>query len=235
MIRLSHRPLIRLKETGFLSQNKRSFSLAKSNSNTHPFGHREKLAEQYLQQREWTIERLLQNRRALKEHTGFARQLQVNWVHKNDFVSKAVEDMVSKDIGSLLVYDDIVVSQAERSTNIDNNENNKKFLGIITERDFLRKVLGENLLPNSTTCGTIMTPRKSLSVVTLDHTLYECLHIFEKGEFRHLPVVSPRGDLGPEEEDVLAVLSQRDLVHEFRKFHETNLKYIESFVDFPIW
>lgn len=74
-----------------------------------------------------------------------------------------------------------------------------------------------------------------MTVVSLDHTLYELLHLFESATFRHLPVVCPRPDLGPDEEDVLAVLSTRDMVHEFRTFHETNLKYVESFVDFPIW
>jgi CBS domain-containing protein len=191
-------------------------------SNAPPFGHRERLAEKYLAQREWTVERLLQSRKMLKEHTNFAKQLAVNWIEKSSPVSKAVDDMVMKDIGSLLVCDNL---KAE----------NKKFLGIITERDFMRKVLGPKLSPETTLCEQIMTSRETLSVVTLDHTLYECLHVFEKGEFRHLPVVAQRGDLGPEEEDVLAVLSQRDLVHEFRKFHETNLQYIESFVDFPVW
>lgn len=189
---------------------------------TAPLGQRERLAEKYLAQREWTVERLLQSRRLLKEKTTFAKQLAVNWIEKSSTVSNAVDDMVMKEIGSLLVCDDV---NAER----------KQFLGIITERDFLRKLLGKKLSAETTPCEVIMTPRKQLSLVTLDHTLYECLHIFEKGEFRHLPVIASRGDLGPDEEDVLAVLSQRDLVHEFRKFHETNLQYIESFVDFPIW
>ena len=204
-----------------LSRCSRSYQIRSFSSNP-PFGHRERLAEKYLAQREWTVERLLQSRKLLKQNTSLAKQLAVNWIEKSSPVSQAVDDMVGKDIGSLLVCDSL---QAE----------NKKFLGIITERDFLRKVLGPKLSPETTTCERIMTPRTKLSVVTLDHTLYECLHVFEKGEFRHLPVVSLRGDLGPEEEDVLAVLSQRDLVHEFRKFHETNLQYIESFVDFPVW
>jgi CBS domain-containing protein len=180
-------------------------------STATPYGHRERLAEKYLAQREWTVERLLESRRLLKENTDFSKQLAVNWVEKTSPVSKAVEEMVTKDIGSLLVCSDI---KAE----------SKKFLGIITERDLMRKVMGARLNAETTKCDEVMTARKSLSVVTLDHTLYECLHLFEKGEFRHLPVVALRGDLGPEEEDVLAVLSQRDLVHEFRKFHETNLQ-----------
>lgn len=191
-------------------------------STSSVFGRREKLAEEYLKHRDWTVEKLLKGRKALKEHTGFARQLQVNWISKDDTVFRAVEEMVKKDVGSLLVCDDV---NAER----------KKFLGIITERDYLRKIVVRNLSSKTTPCEEIMTKRKSISVVTLDHTLYECLHVFEIASFRHLPVITERGDLGENEEDVVAVLSQRDLVHEFRKFHEANLKYIESFIDFPIW
>jgi CBS domain-containing protein len=209
---ISSRPVIR-----HLREQRISLSTASS-----PFGERERLAEKYLAQKEWTVERLLQSRRVLKEKTRFAPQLGVNWIEKNALVIKAVEEMVEKDVGSLLVCDSIT---AERKT----------FLGILTERDFLRKVLVKGLSSKSTACEVIMTPRQNLSVVTLDHSLYECLNVFENSNFRHLPVVAHRGDLGPGEEDVLAVLSQRDLVQEFRKFHEANVQYIESFVDFPIW
>lgn len=211
---------MRLSTTSF-KRGRRSFSSFSSGANS-PYGHRERLAEKYLEKKEWTVEKLLQSRKALKEHTGYEKQLQVNWISGNEVVSSVAQEMVQRSIGSMLVCDNM-------------NDDRKRFLGIITERDFLRKVLGKNLQPAEVKVKDIMTPRKVLSVVTLDHTLYECLHVFEKGDFRHLPVVAARGDLGPEDEDVLAVLSQRDLVHEFRKFHEANLQYIESFVDFPIW
>ncbi len=187
------------------------------------YGQRERLAEEYLQQREWTVERLLQSRRALKEHTGYSKQLQVNWIGQEEFVVTGVREMAKRQVGSLLVCDGL--ESASR----------KKFLGILTERDYLQKIVVKDLSSKSTKCKDIMTPRDHLSVVTLDHTLYECLYLFEHANFRHLPVIVQRNDLGEEEEDVIAVISQRDLVHEFRKFHEINLKYLESFVDFPVW
>ena len=78
-----------------------------------------------------------------------------------------------------------------------------------------------------------MTERKAIQTITPNYSLYECLSIFEKNKFRHLPVITL--DPKTKEEIVLAVISQRDLIDEFRRFHSSNLKYVENFIDFPVW
>lgn len=168
------------------------------------------------------MENLLQARAAIKAHEIFSKQLQVNWISKESTVERAVREMVKRNIGSMLVCDNELAE-------------NKKFVGILTERDYLKKILVKNISSQTAMCGEIMTPRKAITTVTLDSTLYECLQAFETGTFRHLPVVTSRPDLGKGEEEVLAVFSQWDLLQEFKKFHVANLKYMEAFVDFPVW
>ncbi|KAH9257770.1 hypothetical protein BASA81_004236 [Batrachochytrium salamandrivorans] len=171
------------------------------------FGERERLAHEYLQFREWTVESLLNSR------VGSPKQLEVNWIADTDTVDRCVREMVSRDIGSMIVR----------------GGETGGWMGIVTERDYLKKVLVRDLSSAKVRCEEIMTPKAKVEVVNLDSTLYECMNRFDLGKFRHLPVVSPDGN------EVLAVFSQRDLVREFNKLHVTNLQYIESFVDFPIW
>jgi len=187
-----------------------------------PFGKREKLAENYLSQRDWTCARALANRRAVQQTTGFAKQLEVNWVASTSTVFDAVKTMADAHVGSVLVCKD---PSAER----------KALMGIFTERDYLRKVAVKDLSSRTTPVSQIMTPRSAMRVIYPEFSLYECLDEFENATFRHLPVVVPRPDLGANEEDVVAVLSMRDMVHEFRRFHFANLEYLEEYIDFPVW
>ncbi len=63
-------------------------------------------------------------------------------------------------------------------------------IGILSERDILRKVLGSELRLGQATVEQYMTPDPE--VVTLDDTIARAVHVMHVGEFRHLPLVDER-------------------------------------------
>lgn len=96
------------------------------------------------------------------------------------------EIMKSKKVGSLLVAQD------------------DKTVGIITETDLVRRVLGEDRVPYITPVSQVM----SAPVLTIspDASVYDAQDMMDKHHIRHLLVVD-------EDEGVLGLISIRDLIH----------------------
>jgi CBS domain-containing protein len=65
--------------------------------------------------------------------------------------------------------------------------NQGSLLGIISERDYARKVILKNRSSHDTPVGDIMTP--SPVSVTPEDTVHHCMQLMTDGRFRHLPVV----------------------------------------------
>ena len=84
-------------------------------------------------------------------------------------VLEAVKQMVSANVGSLLV--------------IDSGE----IAGIVTERDFLRRVAGDEGSDNEASVREIMS--SPLVVVTPQTSVDECMALMTNRRIRHLPVV----------------------------------------------
>jgi CBS domain-containing protein len=84
-------------------------------------------------------------------------------------VYQALELMVQKNIGSLLVCDQ------------------GKFVGIFTERDYARKVILKGKTSKETMIGEIMT--ENPITVTPDDNIDECMKIMTNKHIRHLPVM----------------------------------------------
>jgi CBS domain-containing protein len=86
-------------------------------------------------------------------------------------VFDALKLMSDKEIGSLMVMDEL-----------------GKVEGIITERDYARKVMLKGKSSLETPVGEIMTPREGMYVVKLDNTVEECMVLMTGKHVRHLPV-----------------------------------------------
>jgi len=87
----------------------------------------------------------------------------------DETVYDAIAQMADKRIGALLVV-------AER-----------RLIGIITERDYARKVILHGRSSRDTQVREIMT--RSLITVTPDHTVDECMRLVTEHRIRHLPVL----------------------------------------------
>ncbi|MEK7112936.1 MAG: CBS domain-containing protein [Patescibacteria group bacterium] len=77
--------------------------------------------------------------------------------------------------------------------------------GIVTERDFARKIILKSKNPRQTRVGEVMTPLSQIVSVSVETDVRECARLMLEGGFRHLPVVR-NGDI-PE-----GIVSMRDLL-----------------------
>lgn len=107
-------------------------------------------------------------------------------LHAEEPVAVAVSVMAEKNIGSVVIVDD-----------------ERRVLGIVTERDLLRRLLRGNLDQHTTALSAIMT--SEVKTAREDDDVIDWLRIMSNERFRHLPVVDEDGKL-------VNLLSQGDFV-----------------------
>ena len=93
-----------------------------------------------------------------------------------DKVSKAIEAMAEKNYGSVVIVD-----------------NEDKVVGIVTERDIVKKLVKNNLSSKSTKLEEIMTPNPR--VANENDDVIDWLRIMSNDRFRRLPVVDAEGKI----------------------------------------
>lgn len=107
------------------------------------------------------------------------------WAVKPDAtVFEAVKLMAERGVGSLLVLD------------------GDKLVGIVTERDYARKIILEDRSSRNTAVTEVMT--KKVLCATPERTIDECMALMTDKRARHLPVV--------DQKRVVGVVSIGDLV-----------------------
>jgi CBS domain-containing protein len=79
----------------------------------------------------------------------------------------------------------------------------RKPLGIVTERDFMRRLLNKRMDPDQTTLDQIMTT--DLKMARADDDLLDWLRLMSNERFRHLPVIDDQGI-------IISMMSQGDFV-----------------------
>ena len=93
-----------------------------------------------------------------------------------------------------------------------------RLVGVLSERDCARRVVLGQLSPGGTAVREIMTRR--VYTVSPQAKLSECAKIMHEHAVRHLPVV--------EREEVVGVLSLRDLMSALIERHERLLRRLEE-------
>lgn len=95
-----------------------------------------------------------------------------------------------------------------------------KLVGILSERDYTRKIALAGRSSRETKVSEIMT--SNVLVVTPKTRTRECMAIMSEKNIRHLPVVD--GDT------VVGMLSIRDLMNDIIKDHEFTISQLENYI-----
>lgn len=117
-------------------------------------------------------------------------------------VFEAVKRMVEANVGSLLVTD------------------GGEITGIVTERDYLRRVALEGRTDQETAVREIMS--SPLIVVTPQTTIDECMAVMTDRRIRHLPVV--------DDGEVVGVVSIGDVVKFKSKKQSFEIQYLTEYI-----
>ena len=117
-------------------------------------------------------------------------------------VLDAITLMADHAVGSLLVMDGEVLK------------------GIVTERDYARKVIVKGRSSSTTKVGKIMTSK--VLTATVEQTVTDCMTIMTERKIRHLPVV--------DDGRVIGMISIGDLVQAIIAHQKEEIQHLEQYI-----
>ena len=118
-------------------------------------------------------------------------------------VYDAIVRMVEGNVGALLVYE------------------GDRLAGIVTERDYLRRVTLQGRDERTTPVAEIMTPE--LVFVGPDASVEECMAVMTDRRIRHLPVVT-------DEREVVGIVSIGDVVKFQSREQSVQIRFLTEFI-----
>jgi CBS domain-containing protein len=131
-----------------------------------------------------------------------AKHSEIYSVTPDSLVIDAIRMMNEKEVGALLVME------------------NDKLAGILSERDYTRKVILNNRSSSETMVREIMT--SELKTVNPSQTIDECMILMSKNHIRHLPVV--------DNDNTVGVLSIMDVVKNILIEKEFIIEQLEHYI-----
>jgi CBS domain-containing protein len=115
---------------------------------------------------------------------------------------------------------DAITIMAERSIGSLPVMQGDELLGIVTERDYARKVIVKGRSSRSTEVGEIMTTE--VCTATLADTVNNCMTVMTERKIRHLPVV--------DDGKVVGMISIGDLVQAIITDQKEEIEHLEHYI-----
>jgi CBS domain-containing protein len=123
-------------------------------------------------------------------------------VSPSDSVYDAIAQMAEKQVGALLVTF------------------NEKIVGIVSERDYARKVILKGRSSKETPVSEIMS--SPVVTVSPEHSVGECMELITDRHIRHLPVLNG--------EKIMGVISIGDLVNWILSAQRETIRHLEAYI-----
>jgi CBS domain-containing protein len=123
-------------------------------------------------------------------------------VRPDDTVFAALQLLAQYEVGALMVMD------------------GGRLVGILSERDYTRKVALQGRNSRDTKVSEIMTAQ--VMTVTPRTDVRDCMALMSEKRFRHLPVVDGA--------TVLGMISIRDIMDDIIATHEETISQLESYI-----
>jgi CBS domain-containing protein len=123
-------------------------------------------------------------------------------VAPSDSVQVAIAMMAEKQVGALLVITDGTI------------------VGIVSERDYARKVFLKGKSSPNTTVSEIMS--SPVVAVSPEHSVGDCMQIITEHRIRHLPVL--------EHERLIGMISIGDLVDSILSSQRETIRHLEAYI-----
>ncbi|KAL6967871.1 CBS domain-containing protein cbsx3, mitochondrial [Sarracenia purpurea var. burkii] len=129
------------------------------------------------------------------------------WCTTDETVYDAVKSMTQHNVGAL-----VVVKPGEQ----------KSIAGIITERDYLRKIIVQGRSSKSTKVGDIMTEENKLITVKPSTKVLKAMQLMTDNRIRHIPVIDDVGMIG--------MVSIGDVVRAVVSEHREELDRLNAYI-----
>ncbi|KAL7247127.1 hypothetical protein ACSBR2_002110 [Camellia fascicularis] len=129
------------------------------------------------------------------------------WCTTDDTVYDAVKSMTQHNVGAL-----VVVKPGEQ----------KSIAGIITERDYLRKIIVQGRSSKSTKVGDIMTEENKLITVKPNTKVLKAMQLMTDNRIRHIPVI--------DDKEMIGMVSIGDVVRAVVSEHRDELDRLNAYI-----
>jgi len=124
------------------------------------------------------------------------------YVNSDTTVFNALQIMAEKDVGALMVLD------------------NKKLIGMFSERDYARKIILHGKSSKDSIVSDYMT--KLMVTVNPDSTINDCMALMTEKRVRHLPVL--------DKNEITGIITIGDVVNAIIHEQDITIKDLENYI-----